>query len=80
MPAPKDLSQGYTVELSVYPDESSEPHVYRLKGDHVESVAVELGMQTKDKAEIISGVNDGDTVIVNGGYGLADKAKVHIHP
>lgn len=63
---------------AIYPDESGEPHVYRVKGDDAESVAVELGGQTKDKAEVLSGVNEGDTVIVTGGYGLPEKSKVHV--
>jgi RND family efflux transporter MFP subunit len=63
---------------AVYPDESGEPHVYRLKGEEAESVAVELGARAKDRVEIISGVNVGDTLILSGGYGLPEKAKVKI--
>lgn len=63
---------------AIYPDESGEPHVYRLNGDQAESVSVKVGLQTKDKAEILSGVNEGDTVILSGGYGLPEKAKVHV--
>lgn len=63
---------------AIYPDEAGEPHVYKVTGDQSEQVAVQLGIQTKDKAEIVSGVNEGDTVIVSGGYGLPEKAKVHV--
>ena len=63
---------------AVYPDESGEPHVYKVSGEEAESVAVKLGIQTKDQAEILSGVQEGDTVIVTGGYGLPEKAKVHV--
>jgi RND family efflux transporter MFP subunit len=63
---------------SIYPDESGEPHVYKLTGDQAESVAVEVGIQTKDLAEIVSGVNEGDQVIVSGGYGLPEKTKVRV--
>ncbi len=63
---------------AIYPDESGEPHVYKLNGEQAESVAVQVGLQTKDKAEILSGVNEGDTVILSGGYGLPEKAKVHV--
>jgi len=63
---------------AVYPDESGEPHVYKVTGEEAESVAVELGIQTKDLAEIKSGVNEGDRVIVNGGYGLPEKTKVRV--
>jgi len=63
---------------TIYPDEAGEPHVYKVNGDEVEQVAVQLGIQTKEKAEILSGVNVGDTVILTGGYGLPEKSKVHV--
>jgi RND family efflux transporter MFP subunit len=63
---------------SIYPDESGEPHVYKVSGDQAESVAVQVGVQTKDRAEILTGVQEGDVVIVSGGYGLPEKAKVNV--
>lgn len=63
---------------AVYPDESGEPHVYKVTGDEAQSVAIELGVQTKDQVEIMSGINEGDFVILQGGYGLPEKAKVHV--
>lgn len=63
---------------AIYPDEAGEPHVYKVNGDEAEAVAVELGAQTADSAEILSGVHEGDTVILTGGYGLAEKAKVRV--
>jgi cobalt-zinc-cadmium efflux system membrane fusion protein len=63
---------------SIYPDESGEPHIYKVTGDEADSVAVQVGIQTKDRAEIVSGVKEGDTIIVSGGYGLPEKAKVHV--
>ncbi len=63
---------------AIYPNESGEPHVYKVTGTHAEAVPVQIGIQTKDKAEILSGVQPGDTVIVTGGYGLPDKAEVHV--
>lgn len=63
---------------SIYPDESGEPHVYKVTGDQSESVAVQVGLQTKDRAEILSGAQEGDVVIVSGGYGLPEKAKVRV--
>lgn len=63
---------------AIYPDESGEPHVYKITGDNAESVAVQVGVTTKDKAEILSGVQEGDTVIVTGGYGLPEKSKVRV--
>jgi len=64
---------------AVYPDESGEPHVYKLTGDQSDSVAVKLGAQSRTEVEIIEGeIKEGDTVILNGGYGLPEKAKVHV--
>lgn len=63
---------------SIYPNEAGEPEVYKVTGENAEQVPVQVGIQTKDKAEIVSGVNEGDTVIVSGGYGLPEKAKVHV--
>jgi len=65
---------------AIYPDEAGEPHVYRLAGDDAEFVAVTLGAQTTDKVQILSGLNEGDTIILTGGYGLPDKTKVRIRP
>jgi multidrug efflux pump subunit AcrA (membrane-fusion protein) len=63
---------------AIYPDESGEPHVYKVVGDQAESVPVELGVQTKDKVEILSGVKEGDTVIFTGGYGIPEKSKIRV--
>jgi cobalt-zinc-cadmium efflux system membrane fusion protein len=65
---------------SIYPDESGAPHVYKVVGDDAEFVPVQVGIQTNDRAEILSGIQEGDTVIVNGGYGLPEKSKVHVKP
>ena len=63
---------------AIYPDESGEPHVYKLSGDEVQSIAVKLGVQSGDKTEILEGVQQGDTIVVTGGYGLPEKAKVRV--
>jgi multidrug efflux pump subunit AcrA (membrane-fusion protein) len=65
---------------AVYPDESGEPHVYQIAGDEAISVAVKVGVQSGEKAEILEGVKEGDTVVVTGGYGLPEKSRVHIKP
>jgi RND family efflux transporter MFP subunit len=63
---------------AVYPDESGQPHVYKVSGDSAESVEVKLGVQSADKVEILEGVNAGETVVVTGGYGLPEKSKVRV--
>jgi RND family efflux transporter MFP subunit len=63
---------------AIYPDESGEPHVYKITGDEAASVAVKLGVQAGDKVEIVEGVAEGDVVVLSGGYGLPEKSKVHV--
>jgi RND family efflux transporter MFP subunit len=41
-------------------------------------VPVTLGIETRDKIELLSGPNEGDTVVLDGGYGLSDGAKVAV--
>jgi RND family efflux transporter MFP subunit len=65
---------------AVYPNETGEPHVYKVTGNDAQSVPVKVGVQAGDKAEILEGVNDGDTVVVSGGYGLPEQSKVHVKP
>jgi len=77
----KESAVGLIVpKQAVYPDERGEPHVYRVKQDEAEFVPVELGVQTKDEAQILSGLQEGDTVILSGGYGLPEKTKVRLKP
>ena len=67
---------------AIYRGEDAQPHVYRIKedkdGTKAEFVAVTIGLETPDKTELLSGVGEGDTVILNGGYGLDDGAKVKV--
>ncbi len=65
---------------AVYPDEAGEPHVYKVSGDDAEFVPVELGAQTKDSVQILSGLQEGDKIILSGGYGLPEKTKVRVKP
>ncbi len=63
---------------AIYRDQQEQTHVYRVQGDQATAVAVELGIQTRESVELRSGVNQGDTVILTGGYGLAEKARVKV--
>jgi len=65
---------------AIYPGESGEPHLYKVQGEQAESVAVQLGVQTRDQVEVLSGVREGDTVILAGGYGLPEKARIRVKP
>jgi multidrug efflux pump subunit AcrA (membrane-fusion protein) len=47
-------------------------------GSTVNLQAVEIGVRDGDKLQVLSGVSPGDQVVVVGGAGLDDKAKVRI--
>jgi RND family efflux transporter MFP subunit len=80
LPLQQKKQQLVVPRQAVYPDESGEPHVYVVAGDEATSVAVKVGVQSGDKAEILEGVKEGDTVVVTGGYGLPEKSKVRVKP
>ena len=63
---------------AVYRDEEGKPQVYRVDGENAEAVPVELGIEAEDRVELLSGVKPGETIILTGGYGLSDKAKVKV--
>ena len=47
-------------------------------GDTAEAIPVKVGVQSGDKAEILEGLQEGETVVVTGGYGLPEKSKVRV--
>jgi RND family efflux transporter MFP subunit len=65
---------------AVYRNEEGENRVFVVNGDSASAVPVKLGIQNKDKVELLpgeeGGVKEGDTIILTGGYGLGDKAKI----
>jgi len=58
--------EGGTAVLTVSPDSTA-----HLRG-------VDLGVRYGDKVQIVRGVNPGDEVVISGGLGVDDKAKVKI--
>ncbi len=65
---------------AIYRDPQGQPRVYRVNGDAAEAVAVKLGVDAQDRVEILTGVKEGETVILTGGYGLGDHVKVKVKP
>ena len=65
---------------AIYRDEKGEPHVYRVEKDKATAVDVTLGIQTKERVELLSGVDEGDAIVLTGGYGLSDTAVVKVKP
>ncbi len=65
---------------AVYRDEKGEPQVYKVQGNTATASDVKLGLELQDRVELLSGVAAGDTLILEGGYGLGDKAKIKVKP
>ncbi len=64
---------------SIYRDQEGKSRVFKVDGENATAVEVELGIETPDRVEILGGVKEGDNIILTGGYGLEDKAKVKVH-
>ena len=54
--------------------------VYLVRGGRISSAAVTTGIQTADHVEVISGVREGDVLIVGRHTGLVDGEQVDPHP
>jgi len=63
---------------AVYRDQDGNPEIYKVDGEKAEAVPVKLGLETKDRAELLSGVEEGETIILGGGYGLPAHAKIKV--
>ena len=78
--APADKHRGVLTvpPQAIYRDEQGAARVYKVNGDAAAAVEVQLGIQTHDAVELLSGVQADDTLILAGGYGLGDKAKIRV--
>jgi len=65
---------------AVYRDQEGKPHVYRVQGENAEAVAVKLGLETQERVELLAGTQEGETIILTGGYGLPERAKIKVKP
>jgi membrane fusion protein, multidrug efflux system len=65
---------------AIYRDEQGQPRVFRVEGQEATAVQVKLGIETRYRVELLSGFKDGDTVILTGGYGLGEHARVKVLP
>lgn len=57
---------------------SGNKYVYVLHGDRVSYKRVELGQRLDDRYELLSGIEDGDTVVISGQSRLADGVQVEV--
>ncbi|MGD0842639.1 MAG: efflux RND transporter periplasmic adaptor subunit [Candidatus Acidiferrales bacterium] len=63
---------------AIYLNDQGQPRVFRVTGETATAVPVKLGIETPNLDELLSGPAEGDSVILTGGYGLADNAKVNV--
>ena len=61
---------------AIYRNQAGQPRVFAVNGGTATAVPVQLGIQTKDRVELLAGVQEGETIIRTGGYGLPDTAAV----
>jgi len=65
---------------AVYRNEEGAALVYKVKGDAVVAVPVTRGIETPDRSEVTGDLQPGDTLVLDGGYGLPDGAHVKVRP
>lgn len=63
---------------AIYRDQAGNPHVYLVENGAARQVPVETGIESESHVEIVSGVQEGQRVVVTGGYGLPDGTPVNI--
>ena len=66
---------------AIFRDEQGAARVFLVEGDKekkAKASPVKLGIETLDHAELLDGAKEGDKVILAGGYGLTDGAKVSV--
>ena len=63
---------------AIYRGEDGAARVFVVQGDTANVAPVTLGVEAPDRVEILSGVKEGDAIILTGGYGLSDKAKITV--
>jgi membrane fusion protein (multidrug efflux system) len=63
---------------AVYRNEEGSTLVYKVKGDAVTAVPVTVGIEAGGRVEVIGAVEPGDTVVLEGGYGLPEGARIKI--
>ena len=63
---------------AVYRDQEGRSLVYRVQGQSAEAVPVKVGIETRERTELLGGVQAGDTVILTNGYGLGEHARIRV--
>jgi membrane fusion protein (multidrug efflux system) len=66
---------------AIYRDQTGQSRVFVVQQDSATAVRVRVGIEAKGRVEIADeSVKEGQTIILAGGYGLPDQAKIQIKP
>jgi RND family efflux transporter MFP subunit len=67
---------------AIYRNESGQTRVFVVNQDSAKAVPVKVGIETKDRVELADAgtIREGDNIILSGGYGLGDSAKIQVQP
>jgi len=65
---------------AIYRDSDGQPRIFRADSEKAEAVPVKLGIQTQDRVELLSGAQEGESIVLTGAYGLGDSAKIKVKP
>ncbi len=63
---------------AIYRGPQGRPRIYRVEGETATAVEVKTGIESLERVELLSGAEAGQNIILTGGYGLGDKAKVSV--
>jgi len=73
-----EVADALVVPVAAIADRSGTPVISVVREGKGFEVAVKLGVQTQDAAQVIEGLAPGDTVVVEGGYGLPEGCPVRL--
>ena len=73
-----DVAEALVVPASAVADRSGTPVVSVVRDGKSFEIEVKLGVQTRDKTQVLEGLAPGDTVIIEGGYGLPEGCPVRL--
>ncbi|GAA5216651.1 efflux RND transporter periplasmic adaptor subunit [Corallincola platygyrae] len=80
LPLAKETVVSLPLQAVAY--EGHQRFAYRLNGDHVEKVEIELGARNSDFVEVVTGLKAGDEIVTEGLVKLRDGVRVQVieHP
>lgn len=74
-----EITDAIVVPAAAIADRSGTPVVSVVRDGKCYEVEVTLGVQTRDKTQVVEGIKAGDVVITEGGYGLPEGCPVSVH-